>query len=746
MSREDENPTPRVVRAVLILGLATVAGVSLASFSPVDWPLGVGGPLGGGVRNLGGPLGALFAAVVRGLLGPVLSWFPVAALAAWAWFVLVGSDARRVLRFYTLGGITLLFACTLLSLGLFRGADDVGAGGRLGETLYAILTGVLGEVGGSILLFAGLAALVLRVFFPRVRPVLAAIGARTSGVAPSERMHAWIGRLGAFARRVRPVRARPLVVGEETVGASPRPARTRALEPAAAGEEPIAEGSPPELFSRPAALIEEEEQGSEPPGEETALPSLELLSRPEPAVDAHDQGELLRQSGVLESKLADYGIRGRVSHVRPGPVVTTFEFEPAPGVKISQITSRADDLALALMAQGLRMVAPIPGKAAVGVEIPNAEPQMVTLRQIIGDRVPDAPGRLPLFLGKTVTGEPFTADLAEMPHLLIAGSTGSGKSVCIHSLIVGLLLQKRPSELRLLLVDPKMLELSVYQGVPHLLHPVITVPRDAQKAFTWLVSEMESRYRLLAHHGVRNITGYNRKVRSGVVRDEEGRPVSEQLPFYVTVVDELADLMITLGNDIEGPLTRLAQMARAVGIHLVLATQRPSVDVITGVIKANFPSRIAFRVASRTDSRTILDGNGAERLLGRGDMLYLPSGRPSPIRLHGSFVSTEECELIAETWRRQARGVEEEVVSFQAERETGEHDPASQDEYFDRARELVILHQQGSISLIQRRLKVGYSRAARLMDLLEMAGVVGPFEGSKAREVLVPPEAYERES
>jgi S-DNA-T family DNA segregation ATPase FtsK/SpoIIIE len=466
-------------------------------------------------------------------------------------------------------------------------------------------------------------------------------------------------------------------------------------------------------------------------------PAVEILNPVPKQVASTRDEDYLQQSRTLEEKLADFGIGGRVAEVQPGPVITTYEFEPAPGIKVSQVTSRVDDLAMALRAQSIRMVAPIPGKAAIGIEIPNPTSQMVSLREIMEAWSDDLRlGPLGLALGRTVSGEPFFADLASMPHLLIAGATGAGKSVCINVLLCSLLLRHDPNELKLILIDPKMLELNAYREVPHLLHPVVTEPKEAYKALHWLTIEMERRYRELARASVRNIVGYNQKANAGELHDDEDNR-RQALPYVVVIVDELADLMIQVGGEIETPIARLAQMARAVGIHLVLATQRPSVDVLTGVIKANFPSRIAFQVSSRVDSRTILDANGAEALLGRGDMLFLPGGRPAPIRLHGAFVSVEECELIAEHWRSFGQGSGE--LDFEEAR-AASVDASADDDLFESARELVVTTGVASVSYLQRRLKVGYSRAARIMDMLEEAGVVGPTAGARGREILERPE------
>jgi len=466
---------------------------------------------------------------------------------------------------------------------------------------------------------------------------------------------------------------------------------------------------------------------------------------PTPPEDLVSAADLTNEASLLVTKLADFGIEGRVTEIHPGPVVTTFEFEPAAGVKVNQIVSREDDLALALRAQRIRILAPIPGKGAVGVEIPNRRRRTVYLREVLSSpQYESSDAALKVPLGVDVVGQPLVADLTQMPHLLVAGATGSGKSVCLNSIITGLLFQHDPHTLQMIMIDPKMLELSAYNGVPHLVMPVITQPKRAAGALGWAVREMEKRYKLMATCGARNIAAYNDKVRAGQVPVTEDAPVpASPLGFLVVVIDELADLMLTVPAEIEEPIARLAQMARAVGIHLVLATQRPSVDVITGVIKANFPSRIAFQVASKTDSRTVLDMNGAENLLGRGDMLFTPAGRPEPYRIHGAFVSEEETAQVVEFWKARAvpggappLATEPRVVEPAEEGEEGEG-AGFDDDLIQEAARLVVTHQQGSTSLLQRRLKVGYSRAGRLMDQLEQLGVVGPFQGSKARDVLV---------
>ncbi|MDE2799848.1 MAG: DNA translocase FtsK [Gemmatimonadota bacterium] len=470
------------------------------------------------------------------------------------------------------------------------------------------------------------------------------------------------------------------------------------------------------------------------------LPNLKLLEDPPPGDGIIDRETLFKGAQALEQSLSNFGVQGKVVQVNPGPVITTYEVAPPPGVKVSKIVGLADDLALVMKAQSIRIQAPIPGKAAVGIEVPNPEPYTVFLKEILESRAfEQSDSKLMLGFGKTASGDPYCADLAKMPHLLIAGATGAGKSGCINALISSILFRCTPEEVRFIMVDPKMLELSIYNDIPHLLAPVVVDPKMASGALKWAVSEMENRYRTMAQFTARNITDFNAKMarlRQEAPTEEDRDEIPDALPYIVVVIDELADLMMTAPSDIESSLARLAQMARAVGIHLIIATQRPSVNVITGTIKANFPTRIAFRVASKVDSRTIIDANGGEKLLGRGDMLFLPPGQPEPIRLHGAWIDTEETEQLV-AWVRD-QGVELDSVEFEGENSDLSVVDNERDARFDEALRLVVIHQQGSASLLQRRMKVGYSRAARLVDELEAAGIVGPPNGSsKGREVLV---------
>ncbi len=467
------------------------------------------------------------------------------------------------------------------------------------------------------------------------------------------------------------------------------------------------------------------------------LPGVELLTPGDPDNIMISTEEMDAAADLLESTLRSFGVEGQVKDVRPGPVVTTFEFQPGHGIRVNQIVQRSDDLALAMRARSIRMEAPIPGKAAVGIEIPNHVAKMVRLREVLELLSDEKRNPLQVVLGKDVVGRPVSIDIAALPHLLVAGSTGSGKSVCLNAIISNLLLTNDASTLRMVMIDPKMLEMNVYNGIPHLLLPVVTDPKESLKALQWMVAQMEYRYRTLAKCSVRNIQQYNDKIAKGEVNDDTGELVTEPMPYFLTIVDELADLILQLGKDLEDLITRLAQKARAVGIHLILATQRPSVDVLTGVIKANIPCRIAFRVIQANDSRTILDTKGAEQLLGHGDMLYLQPGRALPVRVHGSFIDVDECEAIVAHWLQYSGSTDEISLN---EKPEGGLMHTGDDDLYESAMRIVVQHQSGSTSLLQRRLRIGYTRAGRLMDMLEEAGVVGPFTGSKARDVLIGPE------
>jgi S-DNA-T family DNA segregation ATPase FtsK/SpoIIIE len=452
---------------------------------------------------------------------------------------------------------------------------------------------------------------------------------------------------------------------------------------------------------------------------------------------------------LLEEKCREFSVEGTVVQIHPGPVVTTYEFKPDAGVKYSKITGLADDLCLAMQAESV-IIDRIPGKSTVGIQIPNPNREAISLRELLeSETYKRSPSKLTIAMGKTIHGEPFLGDLATMPHLLIAGSTGAGKSVSVNAMITSILMRATPDDVRFIMVDPKRLELGMYEDIPHLLTPVVMDPKLAANALRWAVREMEERYKTLAAFGVRNIEQYNRNVRAmqeekngETLLDDKGNEV-KPLPFIVVLIDELADLMMVAGNEVEESIARLAQMARAIGIHLVLATQRPSVDVITGLIKANMPARISFRVTSKIDSRTILDGNGAEQLLGKGDMLYLPPASSRFVRLHGPYISEQESARLASFLRKQGKPSYDTTVTADEKGNAQEHAEFDKDELYDEASRIVVSSGQASISYLQRRLRIGFSRAARLVDMMEMDGLVSAAAGGKPREVLVKKEYFD---
>ncbi len=782
-----------LLSGILLLSVGVYLGLSLTGRPAPWWGFLTGGDRSFalfGQGNPGGPVGALLAVFMQAVWGGIWAWsLPLLVL-----FVAVGVLRGRSgqLKLPVLRGVAVWLATTAWLAQphgpLASEAEAARYGGLVGFYLARGFHGLFGLWGGRIFLTVILLvtlSLVGKRWLGWIPPFLGGLWDRICGLvgkgaallawpfralgAGLKALASWPGRLahrlgGMFSGAGRP---RPEAAASPTTATPSSPRQVHA-EPASEADEQADGAAPtvavpeapfgeePEVLPGSAGNAEQdgyfapEEPAAAPvrkpprrrPRGKVVLPGLELLTPAGPDMKPQTSLELDAAADLLENTLHSFGVEGEVKDVRPGPVVTTFEFQPGTGIRVNQIVQRADDLALAMRARSIRMEAPIPEKAAVGIEIPNPKPRMVRLREVLEKTDQRQAPPLSVVLGKNVVGRPVSVDLASLPHLLVAGSTGSGKSVCLNALICNLLLRNDPSRLRLMLIDPKMLEMNVYNGIPHLLLPVVTDPRESLKAMQWLVAQMEYRYRKLAGCSVRNIDQYNAKVAAGEVTDKEGQPVTEPMPYFLTIVDELADLMLQLGGDLEGPITRLAQKARAVGIHLILATQRPSVDVLTGVIKANIPCRIAFRVIQKNDSRTILDMNGAEQLLGHGDMLYLQPGRALPIRVHGSFIDVDECEAIAAHWRHYGNLTED--ISLQ-ENPAGGGMVTGEDELFEQAKQVVVLHQSGSTSLLQRRLRIGYTRAGRLMDMLEEAGVVGPFTGSKARDVLIKPEDLDLE-
>jgi S-DNA-T family DNA segregation ATPase FtsK/SpoIIIE len=735
--------------AVTLGALALFAEAALLSYRATDPVLARGAP----VENWCGPAGALLAGMLAGSLGWAAHLVPVAAGVV-AWRYLRGLPLRP--RWIPLAGWAL---CLLALAGgfevLHRALPDVvapRAGGALGVFVVTPLARAFYLAGSSLLLSITLAL-----------GLLAGTGVSLRDATGVVRRTArdWSREVGQFARvhfarlheqleeRAATARERAAEASESDAAGSesPRPRAVPRISPARkakSGEPEVVEHrvmTPPPL--RQEALPLTDSHGAGP----YKLPDLDLLAHGPESSPNLDRDALIRNSQILEKKLADFSVMGRVVKVHPGPVITMYEFEPAPGVKVSRIVNLSDDLALALRAISVRIVAPIPGKNVVGIEVPNVERDVVVIRDILAHPTfQETESRVPIALGKDIFGNPVTADLAAMPHLLVAGATGTGKSVFLNALLCSILMRATPDDVKLLLVDPKMLEFSLYQGVPHLIAEVVTNPKRAAAALLGIVGKMEDRYRLMAQKGVRNIEQYNKAIAKDLAQSRpkpDDEIVPKKLPYIIVVIDELADLMIVAARDVEESLMRLAQMARAAGIHLVLATQRPSVDVLTGIIKANFPSRISFQVSSRTDSRTVLDANGAERLLGQGDLLHVPPGSSKLDRFHGPYISEKEVQAVTEWVRTQGSPeFDPQLIRLREESEKAEERGGEElDELFDQAVDVVSRHRIASISFVQRKLKIGYNRSARILEQMEADGIVGPQEGTKPREIFVrPPE------
>jgi len=730
--------------AVTLAALALFTEVALLSYSASD-PL-----IANGVRveNWCGPVGALVAGALAGSLGWAAHVFPLAAGVV-AVRYLRGLPLRP--RWIPLAGWSLC----LLSLSAafevlhraFPAAIAPGAGGFLGAAVVGPLSRAFYLAGSSLVLLIAVALGLLAATGVSLRD--ASQGVRQLVRGASRELGQLVRVSGARLRMRLAERAEARATAHDEVEAEPDENR-RVARPAPRVTQPrkVKAGEPEVVEHRvvaPAPLRQEPLPFADGRGEGPyKLPDLDLLARGPESSPNLDRDALIRNSQILEKKLADFAVLGRVVKVHPGPVITMYEFEPAPGVKVSRIVNLSDDLALALRAISVRIVAPIPGKNVVGIEVPNVERDVVVIRDVIAHAsFQETEARIPIALGKDIFGNPITADLASTPHLLVAGATGTGKSVFLNALLCSILMRSTPEDVKLLLVDPKMLEFSLYQGIPHLIAEVVTNPKRAAAALLGVVNKMEERYLLMSKRGVRNIEQYNKAIAKDLATHRpkaDDEIVPKKLPFIVVVIDELADLMIVAARDVEESLMRLAQMARAAGIHLVLATQRPSVDVLTGIIKANFPSRISFQVSSRTDSRTILDANGAERLLGMGDLLYVPPGSAKLERIHGPFISEKEVEAVTE-WVRQQGSPEFDptLIRLNQESEKTEERGEELDELFDQAVEVVARNRIASISFVQRKLKIGYNRSARILEQMEADGIVGPQEGTKPREIFVRP-------
>ncbi len=699
--------------------VALILCVSFLSYSPEDpllWSGTAGSPK---THNLFGTVGAHLAGSIFYALGFSAYWL-VIVLIAMAFLSFRGQPPTSAVKSAVASVALPVSFSGLLNLHFseyvaFKGGS-MPAGGKVGFYVAGFLEGFLNHFGAYIFLLAVFVISLMLITHISLGWLFSRIGI-------------WLvvlfRQIGAVIekRKERKRRARKTHIIQEKRRSKPK---VKIIEPR------------PEPVKKP----EQQHFAFMENTDDFKLPPLSLLNDPPEKKNPDIQRESLEMNARrLEKKLEDFGVHGEVSEILPGPVITMYEFKPAPGIKISKVSGLSDDLALTLRAPSIRIVAPIPGKAAIGIEIPNNHRTPVFLKEVLSDdSFTSSKLKLPIALGKDITGNPVVTDLTRMPHLLLAGATGTGKSVCINTIINSLLFNSSPEKAKLLMIDPKRIELSNYQDIPHLLHPVVTQPKEATKALKWAVEEMERRYMLLSDRGVRNIETYNRKFAGEEKSKEEvkdpSRGVDKFLPYIVIVIDELADLMMVSSKEVEESITRLAQMARAAGIHLILATQRPSVDVLTGIIKANFPTRISFQVSSKVDSRTILDSIGAEHLLGEGDMLFLPPGVGRLTRIHGAYVSEEEVKEVTDFLKKQKKpDYDTTILSNIAESEDSETEDIELDEKYEEAVELVLKTGQASISMVQRKLRVGYNRAARMIEVMETQGIVGPSDGVRPRDV-----------
>ena len=716
-SQRQLKPVRKEIKAIIFLLVAIILGVSLFSYHPADPVFGIKTVHSAKAHNLFGTLGAHLSGWIFLAIGFSSFWL-IPVFLVMAFFSLQGralsSPAKSTVAILCLVvSFSGMLALRLPQEILYRGGKVI-SGGLAGYYVAGFMRGFLNDFGAFVLL---LAVFIISLMvctnlsfgwlFTKIGLWLSAMIRRLREILQKRKER----------KRKRKVR-REIIEQERT-----KPKRkVTIVEPKT---EPVKK---PQQESFPFMNVVGEFK----------LPTLDLLNKTPQDKGVQVQRESLEMNARrLEKKLADFGVEGEVMEILPGPVITMYEYKPAPGIKISKVASLSDDLALALRAPSVRIVAPIPGKAAIGIEIPNNQRSLVCLEEILSsDAFKDSTYKLTIGLGKDITGAPVIADLTRMPHLLVAGATGTGKSVSLNAMINSLLFKASPDMVRFLMIDPKRIELSVYSDIPHLLHPVVTQPKDATKALRWAVSEMERRYSLLSDKGVRNIDAYNRKILKERKPGTPDENAEKNLPYIIVVIDELADLMMTSSREVEEAITRLAQMARAAGIHLIIATQRPSVDVLTGIIKANFPARISFQVSSKVDSRTILDTIGAEHLLGEGDMLFLPPGVGRIMRIHGAYILEEEVKRVTDFLRQQMKPDYDATILSEVSQEEEDFDEEIElDEKYDRAVELVIQTGQASISMIQRKLRVGYNRAARMIEAMEKNGLVGPSDGVRPREV-----------
>lgn len=796
-NNEEKKPLPLVrdFLGILVIAFTLFAFLSLISHNPSDPSFNRLNHGKVAVQNYGGLVGAYLSDSLARVFGSGAFFFPFVTLLG-GWTLIRGKQFQRWNIMLGAGVLFLVGLCSMLSI-QFPVDPYFGkitqAGGVLGAMLHHFLVMWLNKTGAvlflatllfiSLLAMTGLPVNTLIDAAVRASKVLVDASVKIANILLYG-MAKVAGNLSQIMIRMTAhlkTRYQEWIENRKKAEKPEKPCPKITTEPVIVT--PVVQIRKPEPKPKKekatlAALPVQEDLPFGTEDGEYQIPPVSLLEdAPVIEYSAEAKEQILESTAVLEKKLADFGIEGRVVQVLPGPVITMYEFEPAPGIKVSRILSLTDDLSLAMKAPSVRILAPVPGKAVVGIEIPNVKRETVYFKEIVSsDAFTSAKSKLVMAIGKDHVGRPAVQDLAQVPHLLVAGATGSGKSVGINAMICSILLNATPEEVKMIMVDPKMLELSIFDGIPHLIAPVVTNSKKAAAALQWAVVEMERRYQLMAEKGVRNILGFNQWVEKttreseaeqkrkekekkqikpdpasggemNVIEEEEKvEPLPVKLPYIVIIIDELADLMMVASKGVEEALARLAQMARAAGIHLIVATQRPSVDVLTGVIKANFPARISYQVTSRVDSRTILDSMGAEKLLGRGDMLFLPPGSAKLQRIHGPMVSDEDIGKIIRFIKAQKKpDYKEEVFALVPEEEnTDDENTADFDEKYDEAVELVARTGQASISMIQRRLRVGYNRAARMVEVMEREGVIGPSDGIRPREVYVKPISFEQ--
>ena len=726
------------------IAIAILVLASLMTYEPTD--LGFfASTANAQLHNFVGIIGAYIGAILFFAIGQSAYIIPFLCFV-WAIDRFTSQQPQRSLIKFS--GTAVLFLATSSFLALVFNGDSIArmkAGGVSGMFLSSLLDKYFGTVGSYVIVITLMMLSILLATEFLIIPFLGIFINKVNELyqeGKEKRSLAKAQKLQVKIRNEKPVLKKPVLNVNESK------AQLKPLKKSPA----ILESPKPEQLVSPKIKIDKKHTQSFERNEKASVkiepksvgeykfPSLDLLDSPPPTEERQMKEDLTASSAILEETLRDFGIDVRVSQVEKGPVITRYELDPAPGVKVNKITVLSDDIALAMKAQSVRIIAPIPGKSRVGVEVPNSTASLVFLREVLtSDEFQGAESKLTLALGKDTAGMPVVCDLAKMPHMLIAGTTGAGKTVCVNSIILSMLYNASPDELKFILVDPKMVEMAMFNRLPHLICPVITNAKKASGALSWLVNEMETRYKILAKVTSRNIAIFNQKAKEGQFKDDPDVP--DGLPYIVLVIDELADLMAVASNEIESAITRLAQLSRAVGIHIILATQRPSVDVITGVIKANFPARISFKVASKVDSRTVLDANGADKLLGRGDMLFMEPSVSKPTRAQSSLVSDKEIERVMDFIASQ-RGMEfDEGISKQQEKKSFGKS-SDKDELFDDAVQLIMESGQASVSILQRRLRLSYTRAARIIDSMEAESLIGPYCGSKPREILVDREEY----